>query len=58
MTESEEQKSAGNEEEDERLADDKVWDAFMAFDYNKTGMMATSDLKNALEHLGESVSEE
>ena len=58
MTESEEQKSARNEEEDERLADDKVWDAFMAFDYNKTGHMATNDLKNALEHLGETVTEE
>ena len=58
MTESEEQKSGRAEEEDERLTDDKVWDAFMAFDYNRTGLMATSDLKNALEHLGESVTEE
>ena len=58
MTESEEQKSANNEEEEERLADDKVWDAFMAFDYDKSGYMQTSDLKNALEHLGETVTEE
>ena len=58
MTESEEQKSAVNEEEEERLADDKVWDAFMAFDHEKSGFMQTSEIKNALEHLGETVTEE
>jgi Ca2+-binding EF-hand superfamily protein len=30
----------------------------MAFDYEKMGYMATSDLKNALEHLGEKVDEQ
>ena len=42
----------------DRLAEDKVWDAFMAFDYDRTGNMATNDLKNALEHLGEKVTED
>ena len=49
--------NAGEEEVD-RLAEDKVWDAFMAFDYDRMGFMQTSDLKNALEHLGEKVTED
>ena len=58
MADSEKENSCNDEEEDQRLADDKVWDAFMAFDYEKSGNMKTSDLKNALEHLGETVTEE
>ena len=30
----------------------------MAFDYDRMGYMQTSDLKNALEHLGEKVTED
>ena len=37
---------------------DKIWDAFMAFDYEKMGYMSVGDLKNALEYLGETVNEE
>ena len=57
MADLEEVKNDGNEEVD-RLAEDKVWDAFMAFDYDRMGYMQTSDLKNALEHLGEKVTED
>ena len=46
------------EQEVDRLQEDKVWDAFMAFDYDRMGNMETSDLKNALEHLGEKVTED
>ena len=46
------------DQELDRLQEDKVWDAFMAFDYDRMGHMETSDLKNALEHLGEKVTED
>ena len=46
------------DQELDRLQEDKVWDAFMAFDYDRMGQMETSDLKNALEHLGEKVTED
>ena len=57
MAEAEGQIENAGEEELDRLAEDKVWDAFMAFDYDRMGYMQTSDLKNALEHLGEQVTE-
>ena len=54
---------SGNEQNDQNepenaQAGDKVWDAFMAFDHEKMGYMATNDLKSALEYLGETVNEE
>ena len=57
MAETGEEIENAGEEEVDRLAEDKVWDAFMAFDYDRMGYMSTSDLKNALEHLGEKVTE-
>ena len=47
-----------DDQEVDRAQEDKVWDAFMAFDYDRMGHMETSDLKNALEHLGEKVTED
>ena len=47
-----------DDQEVDRAQEDKVWDAFMAFDYDRMGYMETSDLKNALEHLGEKVTED
>lgn len=45
------------QEEMERLEKDQIWNAFMQFDVEQVGHMATSDLKNALEMLGEKVSD-
>ena len=57
MSDSENEQQNENEGEN-RLQEDKIWDAFMAFDYDRMGHMATNDLKNALEHLGEKVTED
>ena len=45
------------QEEMERAEKDQIWNAFMQFDVEQVGYMATSDLKNALEMLGEKVSD-
>ena len=58
MVETAEDTKSDGDTEINRLAEDKVWDAFMAFDYDRMGNMETSDLKNALEHLGEKVTED
>ena len=44
--------------EEAKKSEDKTWEAFMAFDYTKMGRMATSDLKNALEFMGDTVTED
>lgn len=47
-----------DENEAEAREQDKCWEAFMAFDHEHMGFMATADLKNALEYLGETVTDE
>ena len=44
--------------DEEKKAQDKCWEAFMAFDHEHMGYMATADLKNALEYLGETVTDD
>ena len=55
---SDSEKEQNTQDEATGQAGDKVWDAFMAFDHEKMGYMSTSDLKSALEYLGETVNEE
>ena len=57
MADSDQEQNENNQKE-EIQGGDKVWDAFMAFDYEKMGYMSTGDLKNALDYLGETVNEE
>ena len=35
----------------------QIWNSFMLFDHNKIGHIACHDLKPALEHLGEKISQ-
>jgi Ca2+-binding EF-hand superfamily protein len=49
-----------NEEDEEarnREETAEVWNCFMQFDYEQQGIISTSDLKQALEHLNERVSD-
>ena len=57
MSDSDNEKPEQSGEVDTK-AGDKVWEAFMAFDYEKMGHMSINDLKNALEYLGETISED
>ena len=57
MADSDEDK-ANQDGGNDTKAGDKVWEAFMAFDYDKMGYMSTNDLQKALEYLGETVNEE
>lgn len=45
------------EEEAEREEANQIWQCFMQFDHEQQGVMGTCDLKQALEHLGERVSD-
>lgn len=42
-------------EEKEREETNQIWQCFMQYDYEQQGVMQTSDLKQALESLGEKV---
>lgn len=44
-------------EEAEREERNQIWQCFMQFDHEQQGIMGTCDLKQALEHLGERVSD-
>ena len=57
MVEIEDEKENELDAQEER-EQDKCWEAFMAFDREHMGYMATADLKNALEYLGETVNDE
>ena len=46
------------QEGEESREQDKCWEAFMAFDHEHLGYMLTADLKNALEYLGETVTDD
>lgn len=41
-----------------REEEDKIWDAFMAFDYEQLGYIQTNQLRNALERVGERIDEQ
>ena len=43
--------------DEDKKEQDKCWEAFMAFDHEHMGYMSTADLKNALEYLGETVTD-
>ena len=45
-------------ENEEKKEADQIWKAFMQFDREHLGYMLTSDLKNALEWLGETCSDD
>ena len=44
-----------NEEDRAREEEDELWQAFMQFDHEQLGKMATKDLQSAMELLGEKV---
>ena len=46
------------EEEAEAEENNQIWQCFMQFDHEQQGAMGTCDLKQALEHLGERVSDD
>ena len=46
------------EEDEERKFNDKIWEAFMAYDHEQFGYISVNDLRAALEKAGESVSED
>ena len=46
-----------DEEEAAREERNQIWQCFMQFDHEQQGTMYTQDLKQALEHLGERVSD-
>ena len=47
------------EDQDEnRKANDLIWEAFLEFDYNREGLISVNDLKKALEHAGEKISDD
>ena len=48
----------GEFENEEKKEADQIWKAFMQFDREHLGYMLTSDLKNALEWLGESCTDD
>ena len=59
-SENEAAKQELNEEDEEARKRDElaeIWNCFMQYDYEQQGFMATSDLKPALENLGERVSD-
>ena len=58
MVEVEEDYYNNEEIDEEKKEQDKCWEAFMAFDHEHMGYMATADLKSALEYLGETVTDE
>jgi len=45
------------QEENEREERNQIWQCFMQFDHEQQGSMHTQDLKQALEHLGEKVTD-
>ena len=45
-------------QETDKKEEDKCWSAFEAFDRDNSGRMIASDLKFALEHYGEKVTED
>ena len=46
------------QEDEERKFNDKIWEAFMAYDHEQFGYISVNDLRAALEKAGESVSED
>ena len=60
MSDSDNEAAAANqmeEEEREREERNQIWACFMQYDVDQQGVMSTSDLKSALESLGERVSD-
>ena len=46
------------EDEKKRREDDLIWEAFLEYDYEKEGCISVLDLKKALEHAGEKISDD
>lgn len=51
-------KDANAAEDAERKFQDKIWEAFMAYDHEQFGYISVNDLRAALERAGEFVSED
>ena len=47
----------GQNSDDEREFEDRIYEAFMAYDYDQNGTIATTDIRYALDRLGESISD-
>lgn len=54
---SHEQKTEGQTSDDEREFEDRIYEAFMAYDYDQNGTISTTDIRYALDRLGESISD-
>lgn len=52
-----EEMTQDQKEEAEREETSQIWQCFNQFDHEQQGLMQTSELKGALEHLGEKVSD-
>ena len=52
------EKDNQNIENEERISNDKIWEAFMAYDHEQFGYISVHDLRAALEKAGELVSED
>merc|ERR1712012_1154253 len=57
MAEAEVEHLSHEEEEAAREERNQIWQCFMQFDHDQEGVMSMQDLKQALEHLGERVSD-
>src|SRR5450830_1193405 len=52
------EKENQNHEDEERISNDKIWEAFMAYYHEQFGYISVHDLRAALEKAGELVSED
>ena len=46
------------EEDNARAENDQIWEAFLEYDYERNGHISVNDLKKALEHAGEKLSDD
>lgn len=45
-------------EDKARKENDLIWEAFLEYDYDREGMISVNDLKKALEHAGERLTDD
>jgi len=45
-------------DDDNRKDNDLIWEAFLEYDYERDGHISVNDLKTALEHAGEKISDD
>ena len=45
-------------EDQARKENDQIWEAFLEYDFDRSGVISVNDLKKALEYAGEKVSDD